>query len=110
MEFRILGPLEVLSAGRTLELGGAKQRALFAVLLLHANAVVSVDRLVDALWEDDPPENAQKALQVHVSGLRKVIGRERLETTPAGYRLCVHEGELDLDRFRRLREDGNPAA
>jgi len=70
MEFRILGPLEVLSDGQAVDLGGAKQRALLAVLLLDANHVVSMDRLVDALWEDDPPETATKALQVYVSGLR----------------------------------------
>ena len=88
MEFRILGPLEVISDGQIVELGGAKQRALLAVLLLNANEVVSLDRLIDALWENDPPENAQNALQVHVFGLRKLIGRERLETVRgAGYRL-----------------------
>ena len=67
MEFRILGPLEVLSDGQAVDLGGAKQRALLAVLLLDANQVVSMDRLIDALWEDDPPETATKALQVYVS-------------------------------------------
>jgi DNA-binding SARP family transcriptional activator len=69
MEFRILGPLEVSSEGRAVDLGGAKPRALLAMLLLDANSVVSKDRLIDALWEDDPPETAQKALQVHISGL-----------------------------------------
>jgi DNA-binding SARP family transcriptional activator len=73
MEFRILGPLEVSSEGRVLDLGGAKQRALLAMLLLDANNVVSTGRLIDALWEDDPPETAQEALQVHVSDLRKVL-------------------------------------
>ena len=106
MEFRILGPLEVISDGEVVELGGAKQRALLAALLLNANAVVSVDRLIDALWEDDPPENAQKALQVHVSGLRKLVGKNRIETRSPGYLLRVDEGELDVDRFGRLREEG----
>ena len=78
MEFRILGPLEVLSDGQALDLGGAKQRALLAVLLLDANNVVSTDRLIHALWEDEPPETAPKALQVYVSGLRKLVGKERL--------------------------------
>jgi Transcriptional regulatory protein, C terminal len=59
MEFRILGPLEVVSDSQALDAGGAKQRALLALLLLHANSVVSTDRLIDALWEDDPPESAQ---------------------------------------------------
>jgi DNA-binding SARP family transcriptional activator/tetratricopeptide (TPR) repeat protein len=106
MEFRILGPLEVHSDGQALDLGGTKQRSLLAVLLLHANQVVSQDRLVDALWESDPPETAHKALHVHVSGLRKLLGKERLETRPPGYLLRVADDELDLERFRQLREQG----
>ncbi|MGZ4386093.1 MAG: BTAD domain-containing putative transcriptional regulator [Gaiellaceae bacterium] len=106
MEFRILGPLEVYSDGQAIDLGGAKQRALLAVLLLHANQVVSRDRLVDALWESDPPASAQKALQMYVSGLRKRLGKERLETRPPGYLLRVADDELDLERFRQLREQG----
>jgi len=106
VEFRILGPLEVVSGDRVIDLGGAKQRALLAVLLLNANEVVSKDRLLDALWEDDPPETAHKALQVHVSALRKLLGKERVETHPAGYRLRVEHGELDLERFRRLHREG----
>jgi predicted ATPase/DNA-binding SARP family transcriptional activator len=106
LEFRILGPLEALSDGQALDLGGAKQRALLAVLLLNANAVVSHDRMIDALWEDDPPESAHKSLQVHVSSLRKLVGRDRVETKPAGYVLQVREHELDLDRFRELWQQG----
>ena len=77
MEFRILGPLDVVDGERVVALAGAKHRALLAMLLLHANEVVSTERLIDALWEDEPPETAQKALQVYVSQLRKVLGRER---------------------------------
>ena len=110
MEFRILGPLEVISDGEVVELGGAKQRALLAVLLLNANEVVSLDRLIDALWEDDPPDSAPKALQVHVSGLRKLLGKERVQTRPPGYLLRVGEGEFDLDRLRRLQEQGEVIA
>ena len=109
MEFRILGPLEVLSDGQALDLGGAKQRALLAVLLLEANCVVSTDRLIDALWEDEPPETAAKALQVHVSGLRKLVGRDRLQTRAPGYVLRVEADELDLTRFVELQEQGRPA-
>jgi DNA-binding SARP family transcriptional activator len=109
MEFRILGPLEVSSDGRLVELGGAKQRALLAVLLLEANSVVSKDRLIDALWEDAPPESVAKALQVYVSALRKVVGRERLQTKAPGYVLSVADDELDLERFRLLQERGRPA-
>jgi DNA-binding SARP family transcriptional activator len=106
MEFRILGPLEVLSEGHVLELGRQKQRALLAVLLLHANEVVSSDRLIEAIWEERPPETAAKAVQVYVSQLRKLIGKERLQTKAPGYLLRVEPDELDSERFRRLGEDG----
>src|SRR5215208_6579789 len=93
MEFRILGPLEVLDDGRTLDVGGAKQRSLLAVLLLNANTVVSSDRLIDALWGDQPPETAAKAIQVHVSRLRRELGAERIETKAPGYVLRIGEGD-----------------
>jgi DNA-binding SARP family transcriptional activator len=106
MEFRILGPLEVVEKGRQLELGGAKQRALLAVLLIHANEVVSTDRLIEALWEEDVPESGRKALQVYVSGLRKALGKERLQTRAPGYLLRVEPDELDLGRVERLAVSG----
>jgi DNA-binding SARP family transcriptional activator len=106
MEFRILGPLEVLTHGRPLDLGGHKQTAVLALLLLAANRAVSRDAMIDALWEDDPPETAHKAVQVYVSHLRKLLGRERVETRAPGYLLRVEPGELDLDRFRRLHAEG----
>ena len=95
----------MLENGRQLELGGAKQRALLAVLLLHANEVVSSDRLIDALWEDDAPETGRKALQVYVSQLRKALGKARIVTRSPGYRLEVEPDELDLARFQRLLEE-----
>ena len=104
MEFGILGPLEVVEDFKQLDLGGAKQRALLAVLLLHPNEIVPTDRIIDALWEDEPPETARKTLQVYVSRLRKALGKERLETKVPGYRLRVAEDELDLERFQRLAE------
>ncbi|MDQ3995375.1 MAG: AAA family ATPase, partial [Actinomycetota bacterium] len=106
MKFRILGPLEVVADGNALDLGGPKQRALLAILLLEANRVVSSDRLIEALWEEAPPGTAQKALQVYVSQLRKLLGRERLETQAPGYRLRVEPDELDLARFEHLRQEG----
>ena len=109
MEFRILGPLEVVSDGQVLDLGGAKQRTLLAVLLIHANEVVSQDRLIDALWEDDPPETAPKALHVYVSGLRKALGKERVERREPGYVLHVGEDELDLAQFLGLHEQTRSA-
>ena len=108
MEFRILGPLEVVEDGQALDLGGQKQRALLAVLLLHRGEVVSVDRLIEALWPERPPATAAKALQVHVSQLRKSLGKARLTTKAPGYQLRVEPDELDIERCRRLVEEGRP--
>jgi DNA-binding SARP family transcriptional activator len=87
-------------------LTGIRQRALLAVLLLHAGEVVSSDRLLEELWGEHQPESGIAALQVRVSQLRKALGRvgERLETRPSGYLLRVEPGELDLERFCRLVE------
>ena len=74
MDFRLLGPLEVSRGGDLLELGGPKQRALLALLLLDAGRVVSTDRLIDALWGEQPPRTAATSLQNFVSQLRKLLG------------------------------------
>ena len=110
MDIRILGPLEVLDDGRALELGGAKQRAVLAVLALNANQAVSVDRIVETLWGERPPASARKTIQVYVSQLRKLLGKARIETKGGGYRLRVDSDELDLERFERLREAGDVEA
>jgi DNA-binding SARP family transcriptional activator len=102
MEFRLLGPLEVIERDRSLALGGAKQRSLLAVLLLHANELVSADRLIDELWAEAPPATAAKSVQVYVSRLRKELGEGRLETRAPGYLLRVDSAEHDLARFRQL--------
>jgi DNA-binding SARP family transcriptional activator len=102
MEFRLLGPLEVVEDGRTIEIGAAKERALLAVLLLNANRAVSRDRLIEALWGERAPGTATKALQVYVSHLRKAIGRDRILTRSPGYELRVEPGQLDLERFEEL--------
>jgi YVTN family beta-propeller protein len=109
MEYRILGPLEVFDGERQVTLGGTRQRALLAILLLHANEVVSTDRLVEELWGENPPETGPKALQVAISQLRKTLqsslGADGVLVTRApGYVLNVHPGELDLDRFESLVE------
>jgi DNA-binding SARP family transcriptional activator len=112
MEFRILGPLEVVDRGRTLALGGPRQRALLALLLTHANNVVSSDRLIDELWGTDAPGNAANALQYHVSQLRKSLApSDAIATQDPGYVIHVTPEELDLLRFERLREaakEGEP--
>ena len=102
MEFRILGSLEVREDGHQIPLGGSKQRAVLASLLLHANEVVSRDRLVDELWGAAPPATAATALQVYVSQLRKALGRDLILTQPPGYLVRVGDGELDLHRFEWL--------
>src|SRR4051812_30641068 len=99
MEFRILGPLEVEEEGRVLKLGGSKPRGLLALLLLHANEAVSRERLIDELWGEEPPETVSTAIQVHISQLRKMLGRDVIATQPAGYLIRVGNGELDLQRF-----------
>jgi DNA-binding SARP family transcriptional activator len=106
MRYGVLGPLQVSGDKRSIEIAGSKQRALIAMLLLHANEVVSTDRLIDALWGEAPPGSARNGLQVYVSHLRKLLGGQRLRTLPPGYVLVVAEGELDLDGFRRLAAAG----
>ena len=102
MDFRLLGPLEALEDGRSLPLGGAQQRALLALLLLHADQVVSRDRLIDELWGEAPPATAGKIVQVYVSRLRKQLGEARLLTRAPGYVLRADPAELDLGRFECL--------
>lgn len=106
MEFRVLGLLAVVDNGRPVTIGRGKESALLALLLLHANQPVSVDRLIDELWEQRPPENAGKAVQIYISRLRARLGRERIVTTSAGYVLRVEPGELDARRFEQLAEEG----
>jgi DNA-binding SARP family transcriptional activator len=106
MEFRILGPLAVLDKGGELSLGGPKPRALLAVLLLHANEVVSADRLIEELWGEDSPEHAADALRVNVSRLRKAIPPDVLTTRSPGYVVQIEPDALDLRRFERLVEEG----
>jgi YVTN family beta-propeller protein len=109
MEFRILGPIEASDAGRSVALGPAKQRALLAALLVHANEVVSTDRLIDELWGERPPAKAAKSIQVYVSQLRKAMGDGRLETSGHGYVLHVAPGALDSERFENLLAEGREA-
>jgi peptide/nickel transport system substrate-binding protein len=106
VEFRILGPLEVQDGGRRVQVGAGKQRAVLAILLLHANDVVSADRLVDELWGEATPETARKAVQVYVSRLRKALGEDRIRTSGRGYMLALSPDELDLHRFEHLVERG----
>jgi predicted ATPase/DNA-binding SARP family transcriptional activator len=100
VRFRILGPLEAWEDGRELPLGRGRQRALLALLLLHANEVISSDRLVDELWAGRPPASAQKVIQKYVSQLRRALPDGTIATTGAGYLLAA--GETDGAEFERL--------
>jgi DNA-binding SARP family transcriptional activator len=109
MEFRVLGPLEAEEAGILVPLGPQKQRALLATLLLGANKTVSFSRLIEYLWEDEPPERADKAIQTYVSRLRKVLPSDLLCTRPHGYELRLERGCLDLHEFEQFTDDGRRA-
>jgi DNA-binding SARP family transcriptional activator len=102
LSFRILGPLEVEGEAGALALGGGKQRALLALLLLHAGEVVSSDRLVDELWGERPPATASTSLRNLVTQLRKLLGAETIVTRPPGYLFRIERERLDLARFERL--------
>jgi DNA-binding SARP family transcriptional activator/tetratricopeptide (TPR) repeat protein len=102
MDFRILGPLEVRDRGASVQLRGRKQRALLAVLVLHAGELVSSDALIDALWAESLPRTARAALQNHVLRLRRALGPGLVESRAGGYVLQVLPDQIDLGRFERL--------
>jgi DNA-binding SARP family transcriptional activator len=113
-EFQILGPLEVRIDGLSVPIGGPRQRALLAMLLLSANRVVSRDRLIDELLDSGPGEKADRMLRVQVSRLRSVLDgadgeRPRVIRRPPGYLLEVDAGELDLETFEALVAAGRRA-
>ena len=106
MEFRGLGLVEVVDDdGRLLPFAPGKEIALLALLIVHRNAPLAREQIVDGLWGESSPENAHKSVQLYVSHLRKKLGAGRIETTPGGYRLQIGSDELDIDRFEaRARE------
>src|SRR5690242_7108747 len=108
-QFRLLGPLEVAVDGDPVSLGGQKQRALLATLLLEPNRIVSGDRLIDAVWGEFPPETARNTVQVYISQLRKRLPAGALATVPPGYRLVVDPATIDLFEFVRLCGEGRSA-
>jgi DNA-binding SARP family transcriptional activator len=108
VEFRILGPLEVVDREQ-LSLGGRKQQAVLAVLLLHRGEVVAADRLIEAIWAGRAPATAGKTLQVYVSNLRKALGDGVLITQGRGYMLAVEPDQVDSDRFEKLAARGREA-
>src|SRR3954469_20754981 len=112
MQIRLLGLVEASHGGQTVPWGGAKPRALLSILALHANAPVSVDRLIDGLWGEQPPATAPKLVQVMVSQLRKqLVGTDAgIVTRGRGYELRIDPDRVDALRFERLlrRGDGGP--
>jgi DNA-binding SARP family transcriptional activator len=109
LEFRILGVLEVVEHGRPVGLGGPKQRALLAILVLRRGEAVSSDRLIDELWDGRPPATAAKTLQGYVSHLRKALGNGTLVTRAGGYLLAAAPDQVDAERFQALVADGRRA-
>jgi ABC-type transport system substrate-binding protein/DNA-binding SARP family transcriptional activator/streptogramin lyase len=111
MDFRVLGPLEGYVDGRSVAVGGGRQRALLALLLMHAGEIVSRDRLIEELWDGDPPSSASQSLDVYVSRLRKAFrdagADEALVTRAPGYVLNVDE--TDARRFEALAAQGGKA-
>src|SRR2546423_1726890 len=104
--FGILGPLEARVGDRALTPAGPKRRALLAFLLLHHHRVVSVNRIIDALWADDPPASARTQVQTLVHALRQQLGAgsgsgPTIETLSPGYRLAVDSERVDLPVFAR---------
>src|SRR3954454_22847333 len=114
MHFEILGPLRVTDGNeRELAVGGSKRAALLAVLILRPNEVVSVDRLIDDLWDGRPPASAAERLQVHMSRLRRALaagrngdGGEAIVTRGNGYVLDVDPTHIDAERFKQLVTEG----
>jgi DNA-binding SARP family transcriptional activator len=111
IQARILGPLEIDVADTRVEIRGGKQRELLAVLLIHADDVVSADSIIDALWGASPPPSALKTLQALVSRLRSTLGAASgaLETHGHGYRLHLEPDQLDATAFRTGLEEGRRA-
>jgi DNA-binding SARP family transcriptional activator len=110
LEFRILGPFEARQDGEVVRIGGPKQRALLAILVLSANQPVSVDRLIEELWGGAPPGSAAHSVEVYVSQLRKALGDAGVIVTQRpGYRLQVEPEHIDLHRFESLVAGGREA-
>ncbi len=109
MEFRILGPLEVVDDGRAVELGGSRPRTLFTILLLRRNEVVPAERLREDLYGTEQPATGAKSIQAHISRLRKALGANRLRTRGGGYALLTNPDEVDAERCARGLSAGRSA-
>src|SRR6202035_3066045 len=112
MEFRILGPLDVLKNGASLQVSAPRELTLLAVLILEANRVVPVSRLIDASWDGSPPQTARRQVQICVSTLRKLLAPDGsvIITRPPGYQLDVTGETVDAIQFEELTAAGRDAA
>lgn len=114
LQFKVLGPLEVLDENGALKISAPKHRSVLGALLVHANRVVSLDRLVDQLWSGDPPPQAAAGIQVHISHLRRVLEPYRSPRSPArvlvskprGYMLVVDPDHFDAACFEATSAHG----
>ncbi len=102
LEFRLLGPLEVTDGGREVTLGGPRQRLVLAHLLLAANRIVTMEELIERVWDEDPPHAARNTIQSYVSHLRAALGPDRIEGRTPGYVFHAEPDELDVLRFEQL--------
>jgi class 3 adenylate cyclase len=109
MEFKVLGPLEVIGPRGRIQIGSGLQRAILALLILHVGETVSTDHLIDEVWGEDPPPSAQHAIGVHVSRLRRALGVDCIESQPHGYRLRAEGSVIDLGRFEALIAEASRA-
>jgi len=113
VDLRLLGPLEVVADGTLVDLGPPKQRAVLAVLLLHAGEIVGSDQLIEQVWGEHPPRTAAHSVQLYVSELRKALepvnGGPVIETRPPGYVLRAEPERIDVYRFERLVDEGDQA-
>ena len=109
MRFQVLGPLEVTRERASIPLGGPKQRAVLAHLIVRANQVVPTDALIDQVWGEEPPESARNVLQTYISHLRSALGTERIEGRTPGYILHLEPFELDAVRFESLVREARDA-
>lgn len=112
MEFRILGPVEMGERGHAADLGGPRERALLARLLVSANHVVAAHQIADDLWSGNPPPRSLATLRVYVSRLRRALGpsASALVTRQPGYGLYIAADDLDASRFGRLASAGTARA
>ena len=110
MEFRLLGPVEVVINDKPVAIAASRKQITLALLLLEAGHVVSVDRIIDALWGDEPPRTARSQVQITISALRGLLGEFEIVTQPPGYMIKAPPESIDLACFQKLKTSGSRAA